>query len=113
VNDDKSQLDIPRRARPFQFSLLTIFILLTVCAAVAAVIRAIPLPPFARYFAAIYLMILGVPLLLRMPSTVRAWWTYSARMRQLDEERDRLLESARQRQQHGRGESTEGGTVED
>lgn len=113
MDDDKFQRESPRRARRFQFSLLTIFIIFTVCAAVAALIRTIPLPEFVRYGAAVYLMILGIPLFLRLPSLIRTWRTYSARMRQLDEQRERLLDSARRRQRERCDESGKGEMIED
>ena len=113
MDDENFQRESPRRAGRFQFSLLTIFIVLTVSAAIAALIRAIPFPPFARYFAATYLIILGIPLLLRMPHIIRILRTYSSRMRQLDEERARLLKSARQRQQQRRGELAESDTIKE
>ena len=113
MDDDISQRDLPPRPPRFQFSLLTIFIVLTVCAAVAGLIRAIPLPPYGRYVAAIYLISLAVPLILRLPTIVRTLQTSSARMRQIREERERLVILARQRQRERHGESEGGDAAED
>jgi hypothetical protein len=108
MDDDVSRSDVPRRPRRVQFSLLAIFVLLTVCAAIAGLTRAIPLPPFARYLVAGYLICLAIPLLLRIPNVLATLLASSAEMRRIRQERERLREWADQRRREHRSALQDG-----
>ena len=62
----------PTRPRRFQFGLLGIFVLVTICAAIAGLVRLFDVPPLVRYAFAVYLMLLVAPLLRFMWSLSRA-----------------------------------------
>ncbi len=97
-----------RNRRWPQFGLLAIFVLLTVCAAIAGLTRLIDVPPFARYAFAGYLIMLAIPLVLRGPGWVRTWMGTSAEMKRIRAKREQLSAWADQRRREHRDDSGNG-----
>jgi hypothetical protein len=92
-----------RRSRRTQFGLLAIFVLTTVCAAIAGLVRLIDVPPLGRYLLGGYLIFLAIPLVLRLPSVVRNLLGASADLARIKAERNQLRDWAeRRRQDHRR-----------
>jgi hypothetical protein len=105
--------DRPRRSRRTQYGLLAIFVLTTVCAAIAGLVRLIDVPPLGRYLLAGYLILLAIPLVLRLPSLVRNLRGTSADLTRIQAEREELHEWAeRRRRDHRRGVGQEGAETE-
>jgi hypothetical protein len=96
------QPDKPNRPKRAQFGLLAIFVLMTVCAAIAGLTRLIDVPPLLRYVFAGYLIMLAVPLVLRLPGWVRRWVGASAELKRIQGEQERLREWAAQRRREHR-----------